>query len=81
MFIEEKALKQLLEREYHRGFQHGIKVQEERILLASQKGNPIELSDGKVVFVQSDIEHLHMIFADIEADADYDGLNNKKVED
>ena len=76
MFIEEKVLKQLLEREYHRGFQRGIKVQEERILLASQEGKPIELSDGKVVFVQSDIEHLHMIYADIEADAEHDRLNN-----
>ena len=70
MIIAERVLKQLLAREYRMGFQHGIKVQEQRMLLASQTGNPIELSDGNVVFIQSDIEHLRSIFADLETDVD-----------
>ncbi|MBQ6886284.1 MAG: hypothetical protein IJN54_02065 [Lachnospiraceae bacterium] len=70
MIIEEKVLKQLLENEYRRGFKHGTKVLEKRIISASQKGNPIELSDGTVVFIQSDIEHLHSIFAELENNKD-----------
>lgn len=70
MIIEEKVLKQLLESEYRRGFRHGTKILEERIVSASQKGNPIELSDGNVFFIQSDIDHLHSIFAELENNND-----------
>lgn len=70
MIIEEKVLKQLLEKEYHRGLQHGMKMQEQKMLSASKTGNPIELSSGEVVFVQNDIDHLHGIFADLETDTD-----------
>lgn len=66
MIIEEKVLKQLLEKEYRRGLQDGIKMQEQKMLSASKTGNPIELSDGNVFFVQSDIDHLHGIFAELE---------------
>ena len=66
MILEEKVLKQLLENEYRKGFVHGTKTLEERIISASQKGNPIELSDDTVVFIQSDIEHLHSIFVELE---------------
>lgn len=65
-FAELERREKELKEAYNSGVQAGIKQMEDKMLSASQKGNPIELSDGNVVFVQSDIDHLHSIFSDLE---------------
>lgn len=63
--IEESELKKLLVDEYRKGFAQGIKLMEQRMLLANEKGTPLEIS-GRVWFVKSDMENLRDIFADLE---------------
>ena len=42
-----------------------MKYLEQRILLAFENGNPINI-EGKAFFVRSDIDNLRGIFADLE---------------
>lgn len=42
---------------------------EERLLLACENGNPIEIN-GRAYFIKSDIQNLRDIFEDLEADAE-----------
>ena len=39
-------------------------------VLACENGTPIELSDGRAYFIKSDIQNLHDIFSDLEADTE-----------
>lgn len=43
----------------------GIKIMEQRILLACENGNPLNI-EGKAYFIRSDIDNLRGIFADLE---------------
>lgn len=67
LHIEESELKKLLENEYRNGFAQGMKLMEQRMLLANENGTPLEIS-GRVWFIKSDMENLRDIFADLEAD-------------
>lgn len=67
LYIEEKQLKELLENEYKKGFAQGIKLIEQRLLLASENGTPLEVS-GKAWFIHSDMQNLQGIFKDLEKD-------------
>lgn len=67
LYIEESKLKQLLEHEYRKGVAQGIKLMEQRLLLASENGTPLEVS-GKAWFIHSDVENLQGIFEDMEKD-------------
>lgn len=67
LLIEESELKELLEKEYRKGFAQGIKLMEQRILLANENGTPLEIS-GRVWFIKNDMENLSDIFADLEVD-------------
>lgn len=67
LFISEKELKMKLESEYWRGIEHGIKIMEERLLLASENGNPLDI-EGRACFLKSDMENLQAIFEDLESE-------------
>lgn len=67
LLIEEKDLEKLLEREYQEGVCAGVKLMKQRMLLACENGNPIEI-EGRAFFIKSDIDNLRDIFADLEAD-------------
>lgn len=57
--MEEKELKIMLEAET-RGIEAGIRLMQEKMLLACEKGTPIEI-DGKAYWIQSDLEHLRQV--------------------
>lgn len=67
LHIEESKLKQLLENEYRNGVVQGIRIMEQRLLLASENGTPLEVF-GRAWFIHSDVENLQGIFADLEKD-------------
>lgn len=67
LHIEESKLKELLENEYRKGVAQGIKLMEQRLLLASENGTPLEVS-GRAWFIHSDVENLQGIFEDMEKD-------------
>ena len=62
--IEEKDLEKLLEKKYQEGVCQGVKLMKERMLLACENGNPIEI-DNRAFFVKSDIDNLRDVFADL----------------
>ena len=61
LLIGKEELNQLLEKTYQEGVLEGVKLMQERMLLACQNGTPIELSDGRAYFVQNDIDHLRQV--------------------
>ena len=65
LFIEEKELQHMLDTQYKKGIEIGIKLMQKRMLLACENGNPIEL-DGRAYFVKSDIQNLRNIMYDME---------------
>ncbi len=65
LFIEEKELQHMLDTQYKKGIEIGIKLMQQRMLLACENGNPIEL-DGRAYFVKSDIQNLRDIIDDLE---------------
>lgn len=69
MLIEKEALQQLLKKEYQQGFQDGVKLMEQRMLLACDNGNPIEIN-GEAYFVQDSISNLRSIFDHLEKDGE-----------
>ena len=64
LIIEEKDLEKLLERKYQEGVCQGVKLMKEKMLLACENGNPIEI-DNRAFFVKSDIDNLRDVFADL----------------
>ena len=64
LIIEEKDLEKLLERKYQEGVCQGVKLMKQRMLLACENGNPIEI-DNRAFFVKSDIDNLRDVFADL----------------
>ena len=63
--MTERELKVMLDQAERRGIMQGIKIMEQRILLAFENGNPLNIK-GKAFFVRSDIDNLREIFADLE---------------
>ena len=63
--MTERELKVMLDQAERRGIMQGIKIMEQRILLAFENGNPLNI-EGKAFFVRSDIDNLRGIFADLE---------------
>lgn len=68
---EREAMKRRKEVEdsFNSGVIAGIKLMEQRMLLACENGTPIEIG-GRAYFVHSDLMNLQCIFADLEADAE-----------
>lgn len=67
--MTEKELKILLYHAERRGIDQGIRLFQEKMLLACEKGTPIEI-DGRAFFIKSDIQNLHSIIAELETDTD-----------
>ena len=69
---EREAMKRRkeLEDSFNSGVITGIKLMEQRMLLACENGTPIALSDGRAYFIYSDLQNLQFLFADLEADAE-----------
>lgn len=68
-FAELERREKELEDAYNSGVESGIKQMKDKMLLACETGTPIEI-DGKAYFIKSDMQNLHDIFADLEADAE-----------
>lgn len=60
-------LLQLLQQAYQMGFTDGKAMEQQKILLACENGNPINIEE-RVYFVKSDLRNLRDIFADMEED-------------
>lgn len=60
---------------FEQGIVTGIKLMEQKILMACEEGKPVEI-DGKAYFVKSDIQNLREIFAKMEEETrnDKEGL-------
>lgn len=67
--IEERELNAIVQVEYRRGLEYGIKLMEHKLLTACENRNPIEIG-GKAYFVKSDIENLRDVFADLEREGE-----------
>ena len=63
--MTEQELKALLDQAERRGIGQGIRLMQERMLLACENGNPISIN-GKAYFIKSDMQNLKDIFSDIE---------------
>lgn len=63
--IKEKQMWQALDYQYRKGIQDGIKIMQQRILLACENGTPVNI-EGKVFFVRSDLQNLRDIMDDLE---------------
>ena len=68
--MTERELKVMLDHAEIKGIEQGIKIMQQRMLLACENGTPIELPDGRAYFIKSDIQNLYDIFSDLEADID-----------
>ena len=68
--MTERELKVMLDQAERRGIEQGIRLMQQRMLLACENGTPIELPDGRAYFIKSDMQNLQDIFADLEADAE-----------
>ncbi len=67
--LDYKELKEMLDNAERRGMEKGIRLMQERMLLACENGTPISIN-GKAFFIKSDLQNLHDIFADLEADTE-----------
>ena len=77
LHIEEKELHRLLEAEYHKGIMHGVKLMEQRILIACKNSTPINIEE-RGYFVKSDLQNLRDIFDDLEEEERYDNSARKR---
>lgn len=55
----------LIEQAYKKGFVEGVRLMEQRMILAADNGVPINI-EGRAYFMKDDMEHLKEIFAEIE---------------
>lgn len=67
--MTEQELKAMLDHAERRGIEQGIRLMQERMLLACKNGTPISIN-GRAYFIKSDMQNLQDIFADLEADAE-----------
>lgn len=67
--MTERELKVMLDHAEIKGIEQGIKIIQQRMLLACENGTPISIN-GRAYFIKSDIQNLYDIFSDLESDAD-----------
>ena len=63
--INEKQMQQVLDIQYKKGVEDGIRLMKQRMLLACENGTPIDIG-GRVVFVRSDLQNLRDLMDDLE---------------
>ena len=62
---EIQMLKEIYAEGIKEGILEGVRLMEQRMILAAENGTPIDV-DGRAYFIQDDMEHLKGIFAEIE---------------
>ena len=62
---EIQMLKEIYAEGIKEGILEGIRLMEKRMILAAEKGTPIDV-EGRAYFIQDDMDHLKEIFAEIE---------------
>lgn len=62
---EIQMLKEIYAEGIKEGILEGVRLMEQRMILAAKNGTPIDV-DGRAYFVQDDIDHLKKIFAEIK---------------
>lgn len=67
--IEKEQLQQLLNYQYCKGMEDGIKIMSHRMLLACDMGTPISI-DGQAFFIRSDLQNLRDVMDDMEKGID-----------
>ena len=67
--MTERELKVMLDQAERRGIEQGIRLMQQRMLLACENGTPISIN-GRAYFIKSDMQNLHDIFSDLEADTE-----------
>ena len=67
--MTERELKVMLDHAEIRGIEQGIRLMQQRMLLACENVTPISIN-GRAYFIKSDIQNLHDLFSDLESDAD-----------
>lgn len=55
MLMEQKELEAAKEAEYKRGFMDGVKLMEQRVIMAAESGKAIEI-DGRAYFTRNDLQ-------------------------
>lgn len=63
--INEKQMQQVLNIQYRKGVEDGIRIMKQRMLLACENGTPIEIG-GRAYFVRSDLQNLRDLMDDLE---------------
>lgn len=67
--MADRELMAMLDHAEKRGMEIGIKIMQQRMLLACENGTPINI-EGRAFFIKSDIQNLRYLFSDLEVDAD-----------
>lgn len=62
---EIQMLKEIYAEGVKEGILEGVRLMEQRMILAAKNGTPIDV-DGRAYFIQDDMDHLKEIFAEIE---------------
>ena len=65
--MTERELKIMIDQAERRGIEQGIRLMQQRMLLASENGTPIDIN-GEAFFIQDAISNLRGIFSDLETD-------------
>lgn len=63
----EKYLDHIAKAKYEEGVLDGVKLMENRMLIACENRTPINI-EGRAFFIRSDIQNLRDIFDDLEGD-------------
>lgn len=64
--MTDRELEAMLEQAEENGIEQGIKLMQLRMLLACEAQKPIELSDGRLYWIQNDVEHLRQVMDSIK---------------
>lgn len=67
LVIEEREMEKLLKKRFQDGVMQGVKLMQQRMLMACENGTPINIEE-RAYFVRSDLQNLRDIFEDLEAE-------------
>lgn len=67
LIIEERKMENLLMKRFQEGVKQGVKLMQQRMLMACENGTPINIEE-RAYFVRSDLQNLRDIFEDLEAE-------------
>ena len=67
LIIEERKMENLLMKRVQEGVKQGVKLMQQRMLMACENGTPINIEE-RAYFVRSDLQNLRDIFEDLEAE-------------